>query len=132
MQKTPLEKKVYGRLDELGISELMVWQNGDKGGRSAVIGTYRILMYRMSLDAEVEAAANARTKSAVESTRSFVADADSGVNSNESGSAASDHQQPHAEVSPSREIKFKHKLNFAILGNKKKKTKKRSRTCVIL
>ena len=43
-----------GRLDELGISESMITEHREKGGRSDVIGTYRILMYRASCE-EVEA-----------------------------------------------------------------------------
>ena len=46
-----------GRLDELGISESMIMEHREKGGRSDVIGTYRILMYRASCEeAEADAA----------------------------------------------------------------------------
>ena len=51
-QKTQMEVKVLARLDELGISESMVMEHREKGGRSAIMGTYRILMYRASCDEE--------------------------------------------------------------------------------
>lgn len=38
------------RLGELGISQNMLEENRDKDGRSPIIGTYRILMYRMGTD----------------------------------------------------------------------------------
>lgn len=45
-----MEVKIYSRMEELGITESMIWDQRDKGGRSAVIGTYRILMYRAYAD----------------------------------------------------------------------------------
>ena len=45
-----LEKRVVDRLGELGISQNMLEENRDKDGRSPIIGTYRILMYRMGTD----------------------------------------------------------------------------------
>lgn len=50
LQRTQMEIKVFARLEELGISESMVLEHRDKGGRSDIIGTYRILMYRASCD----------------------------------------------------------------------------------
>lgn len=47
-----MERNVIARLDELGITESMIMDHRDKGGRSAVIGSYRILMYRASCDEE--------------------------------------------------------------------------------
>ena len=47
-----MEVKVLARLDELGISESMVMEHREKGGRSAIMGTYRILMYRASCEEE--------------------------------------------------------------------------------
>lgn len=38
------------RLGELGINQNMLEENRDKDGRSPIIGTYRILMYRMGTD----------------------------------------------------------------------------------
>lgn len=47
-QRTDLEKRVLVRLQEIGISESTLLEMRDgKGGRSPVIGTYRILMHRM-------------------------------------------------------------------------------------
>jgi len=49
-QKNQLETRVLERLGELGISKTMLEENRDKDGRSPIIGTYRILMYRMGTD----------------------------------------------------------------------------------
>jgi len=49
-QVNELEKRVVDRLGELGISQNMLEENRDKDGRSPIIGTYRILMYRMGTD----------------------------------------------------------------------------------
>ena len=50
MKKNQLETRVLERLGELGISKTMLEENRDKDGRSPIIGTYRILMYRMGTD----------------------------------------------------------------------------------
>lgn len=142
MQKTAMEVKVFARLEELGITEEMTWQHRDKGGRSAIIGTYRILMYRMAADEETEAA-EARTKKTEkcsplhQPSLSPSAD-DSAVTTNEShGASVREHDPPVASPtasSPTRDSKLRHKFNFSFLPRKKrtKGREKGSRTCVIL
>ena len=49
-KKSDLESRVVVRLSEIGISESMLMEHSQKGARSAVIGTYRILMHRMNTE----------------------------------------------------------------------------------
>jgi len=139
-KKTPMETKVLSRLEELGITEEMLWQNRDKGGRSAIVGTYRILMYRSCIEEEAEkAVAEVKKQKETHSNGDITSEA---VRSNSPEALIVHNQKPNKETlsssspttSPVRDTKFRHKLNLTFGRNKtkKKSTKKGSRTCVIL
>lgn len=141
-----MEIKVLARLEELGISESMVMEHRDKGGRSAIIGTYRILMYRASCEeAEAASAASVETSTednqeknennlapptislagsmsrSIKSHRSDSSKLDASSSSNRLAATPPSSLKQQAQLtqeSPAK-TKLKHKFNFTILPNKK-------------
>lgn len=142
-----MEKKVLERLDELGITESMVIEHRDKGGRSAVIGTFRILMYRASCEETESSIVEQSMEESQDKKENFLAlpaaslagslsrsiksqrsDAAKLENSSSSSQRlesvgtppSSIKEQPHQQSheSPGKN-KLKYKLNFTILPNKK-------------
>ncbi len=125
----------------------MVMEHREKGGRSAIIGTYRILMYRASCE-EAEAASiersteenkpdqllvppntslagsiskSIRSRSSAKSSRSNSPKPyfNSSTQPLSSTPPSSSKQQTQQALASPGKSKFKHKLNLSILPNKK-------------
>lgn len=134
------------RLEELGISESMLMEHREKGGRSAVIGTYRILMYRATCDECDEAVATLKQSmetlamptcdskvssrksiKSTKSTRSTKSNKSVEPPTSEEGKQSTDEEKQSESAhmsssSPSHKSKLKHKLRFSLRkGSTKKK-----------